>query len=187
MTGRRVAALLFAQILAYPAFAADQKPAAAPTPPPVSAEPQTTTASYGDWVLRCQRVGDAAAKICEIGLTVQGGQGQQQTTVAEVAIGRAAKADPYRLIMHLPANIALPSLVKFATGEKDARPQEMPWRRCIPSGCFADMTLSDAQLKVLHGQNEPGWVEFVDSAGRAVKFPISFRGLPQAMDALAKE
>jgi invasion protein IalB len=186
MIARRAAALLIAQTLVFPALA--QAPAPAPKPAaPVGAEPQTTTATYGDWVLRCQRVGDTANKICELSLTIQGGQGQQQTPVAEIALGRAGKTDPFRMIAHLPTNISLPSVVKFAAGEKDAHPQEMTWRRCVPAGCFADLTLTDAQWKGLHGQTEPGSVEFTDSAGRAVKFPISFRGLPQAMDALAKE
>ncbi len=45
---RRIAAVLFASPLPSPALAEDPKPAAAPS---VGAEPQTTTASYGDWTL----------------------------------------------------------------------------------------------------------------------------------------
>jgi invasion protein IalB len=92
-----------------------------------------------------------------------------------------------RVTAHLPINILLPSVVKFASGEKDARPSELPWRRCIPTGCFADAPLSDTQWKALRGQTENGSLEFIDSINRPVKLPISFRGFVQAADALAKE
>jgi invasion protein IalB len=185
MIGRRVAVALLAQILSLPALAqpTEQKPA----PAPVSAEPQTTTASFGDWTLRCQRVGEPekAVKLCEIVLTIQGGQ--QQQAIAEVAMGRVSKTEPVHLTAHLPINISLPSTVKFSLGEKDAHPQELNWRRCAPVGCFADAALTEAQWKALRGQSDPGSIEFTDSVGRPVKLPVSSRGLPQAIDALAKE
>jgi invasion protein IalB len=181
----RTAAVLFAAIL-FPvvASAAEQKP----TEPPISSEPRVTTASYGDWLLRCQRVGETekAVRICEVVLTIQGGA-QQQAPIAELAFGRLSKADPYRITAHLPTNIALPSVVKFSFGEKDPRQQDLVWRSCAPVGCFADGALSEMQWRALHGLTEPGSLEFTDSVGRSVKLPVSFRGLPQAMDALAKE
>ena len=181
---RRIAAVLFASLLASPALAEDPKPAAAP---PVGAEPQTTTASYGDWTLRCQRLADPAApsKLCEISMTIQAGQ--QPAPIAQIAMGRLAKTDPYHLTAHVPTNISLPSVVKFSTGDKDAHSQELAWRRCAPAGCFANSTLTDVQWKGLHGQTDAGSLEFIDAVGRPVKLPVSFRGLAQAMDALIKE
>jgi len=185
MIRRFVAAALFAPILAFPilALAAEQKP----PEEPVSSEPRATTASYGDWTLRCQRVGETekAVRICELVLTIQAGQ--QQSPIAELAMGRLSKADPYRVTAHLPTNIKLPGVVKFSLGEKDPRTQELAWRSCAPVGCFADAQLSEAQWKSLHAQAEPGSLEYTDAAGRPVKLPVSFRGLPQAIDALAKE
>jgi len=181
----RMSRLFFALLLtslAAPAFAEDK-------PAPVSVDPATTTASYGDWLLRCQRVGEAdkAQKICEIIQTVQAGQPGQQQPIAQFAFGRVNKAEPWRVTAHLPNNIALPSVAKFLTGEKDAKPTELSWRRCIPNGCFADAALSEAQWKILRAQTENGSLEFSDALGRAVKLPISFRGFAQATDALGKE
>ncbi len=182
---RRFAAALFAPILLFPTLApaAEQKEAE----PPVSSEPRTTTASYGDWILRCQRVGETekAVRICELVLTIQAGQ--QPSPIAELAMGRLSKADPYRVTAHLPTNIKLPSMVKFSLGEKDPRPQELAWRSCAPVGCFADAQFSEAQWNSLHGLTEPGALEYTDAVGRPVKLPVSFRGLAQAMDALARE
>ena len=183
---RLTAAALFAALL-FPvvASAVEQKPAE----PPVSSQPRVTTASYGDWLLRCQRVGETekAVRICEVVLTIQAGAQQQQAPVAELAFGRLSKADPYRVTAHLPTNIALPSVVKFAFGDKDPREQDLAWRSCAPVGCFADGAFSDLQWRTLHGLTEPGSLEFTDAVGRPVKLPVSFRGLAQAMDALAKE
>ena len=184
MFGRSVAAIFAALLFPVLASAAEQKPAE----PPVSAEPRVTTASYGDWLLRCQRVGETekAVRICEVVLTIQSGV-PQQAPVAELALGRLSKADPYRVTAHLPTNIALPSAVRFSFGEKDPRQQELAWRSCAPVGCFADGAISETQWRALHGLTDPGSLEFTDSVGRPVKIPVSFRGLAQAMDALAKE
>jgi invasion protein IalB len=186
MIRRFAAAAVFAPMLVFSAMAqtAEQKPAEAP----VSSQPRTTTASYGDWLLRCQRVGETekAVHICEVVLTIQNAQAQQ-APIAELAFGRLSKTDPYRITAHLPTNIALPSVVKFSLGAKDPHTEELAWRSCAPVGCFADAQLSEAQWKALHGQIEPGSLEFTDSAGRPVKLPVSFRGLAQAMDALGKD
>ncbi|WP_271023478.1 hypothetical protein [Rhizobium sp. RCAM05973] len=73
----------------------DSPAAAAPasSAAPVSSEPNTTTASFGDWTLRCQRVGEAgkATRVCEVAqaMQVQG----QTAPVAQIAIGRLSPAN----------------------------------------------------------------------------------------------
>jgi invasion protein IalB len=178
-------ALAMSSVALAPAFAQEQKPA----PAPVSSDPTTTTAAFADWTLRCQRLGegDKATKICEVVQTTQSGQGQQQQPIAQLAFGRISKTDPWRATAHLPNNISLPSSVKLSLSDKDPKPSELTWRRCAPIGCFADAALSEAQWKALRAQTENGSMEFVDSVGRPVKLPVSFRGFAQASDALAKE
>jgi invasion protein IalB len=176
-------ALVFGALALAPAFAQDGKPA------PVSPEPGESTATYGDWILRCQRIGEAgkAVKICEIVQTVQGGQEGHRQPVAQLAFGRLKLTDPWRVTAHLPSNILLPGMVKFALGDNDPQPMELPWRRCIPQGCFADAALGDAQWKALLARGENGSLEFTDGLARPAKLPISFRGFAQAGEALAKE
>ena len=154
---------------------------------PVSEEPAATTASFGDWVMRCQRTGegDKATRICETAQTVQV-QGQT-APVAEIGIGRLTAGEPMRLTVILPPNIALPSNVHAATDEKDDQGVDLAWRRCLAGGCVADAKLEPDTIKAWRGRAGAGKLSYKDAAGRVVAIAFSFRGLAQSLDALAKE
>lgn len=163
---------------------------AATTPPakpsPVPTEPGSTTASFGDWVLRCQRGGgDRPVRICEAAQTMQV-QGQAQP-IAQIAIGRVSAGEPLQVTAILPPNVALPGSVRVLTDEKDTAGFELAWRRCLPGGCVADAGMREDVLRRWRGAKEPGRITFKNAAGQDVAIPLSFRGLPQALDALAKE
>jgi invasion protein IalB len=168
-----------------PAVAA-QAPAAAPAPEPVSSDPQSTTAAYGDWVVRCQRIGQGAASqhVCEAAeiIQTQGAQGP----IAQIAIGRVTAADPLRLTLVLPPNVSFPSTPRMSAEEKDPHPLDLNWRKCLPGGCFADIEFKDDVLQRWRAMNGQGAISFKDSAGRDISVPFSFRGLGPALDALAK-
>jgi invasion protein IalB len=84
--------------------------------PPVSADPQTTSASYGDWVLLCQRAQDGARRTCELGQSVQV-QGQPGP-IARLAIAKATTG--LRALLILPTNVTLTTPAAIAQGDKDA-------------------------------------------------------------------
>jgi invasion protein IalB len=153
---------------------------------PVSADPQATTANYGDWVVRCQRMGDGAAakRVCEVAETIQtpGAQGP----IAQIAIGRLAAADPLRLTVVLPPNVSFPSSPRMVLDDKDPHAIDLNWRRCLPGGCFSDTEMKDDVLQFWRAQSGHGSIKFRDGAGRDLSVPFSFRGLAQALDALAK-
>lgn len=161
--------------------------AAVPAAQQVSAEPSSTTASFGDWVLRCQRVSDEAksARVCEVAQILQS-QGQQ-APIAQVALGRVGNGEPLRVTAVMPVSVSFPSAVQIAIGEKDAKPLELSWRRCLPTGCFADAALGDDVVRQWRKAGEPGRIVFKDAAGRDLALPLSVRGLDQAVEALAKE
>jgi len=163
-------------------------PAAAPAPAaPISPEPSSTTASFGDWTLRCQRIADAGKtmRICEVAQVLQA-RGQQ-APIAQIALGRLANGEPVRVTAVMPVSVTFPSSVQITMGEKDAKPLELPWRRCLPTGCFAETAPGDDVLKQWRKASEPGRILFRDAAGRDLALPLSARGLDQALDALAKE
>ena len=177
-----------------PATSAPAAPAAAPQPPakppePVSSLPQATTASFGDWVLRCRRPdgGPDLATTCEVAQTLQV---QGQGPIAEIAFGRPPAKDggkeAMRLVVVVPNNVTFPGVVTMSIDDKDARPVELTYRRCLPAGCFADAEASNDVLARWRPQGERGRIMFKDGASRDVALPFSFRGLSQALDAMAK-
>jgi len=174
---------------AQPAASKPASPPAAALAPaaPISPEPSSTTASFGDWTLRCQRIADAGKtmRICEVAQVLQA-QGQQ-APIAQIALGRLANGEPVRVTAVMPVSVTFPSSVQIAMGEKDAKPLELPWRRCLPTGCFAETAPGDDVLKQWRKASEPGRILFRDAAGRDLALPLSARGLDQALDALAKE
>lgn len=178
---RIVAVLVLGSCVAQ-AQPAGTKPVARP---PVSAEPNMTTASFGDWVLRCQKLPqNAAGRVCEVAQTMQV-QGQN-APVAQFAIGRASKSEPLRATAVVPPSVSFPSNVQVAL-DKDASPLELDWRRCLPGACFADLVVKEDQLKRWRTATETGRLIFKDASSREVAIPLSFQGLGPALDALAKE
>ncbi len=180
MTGAAVVPVLAQNAKPAPAKPAPSAPAASAS---VSAVPQQTTASFGDWTLRCAHPSDAA-ELCEVVQSIS----NQERPVAQIALGRPAKGQQLHLTILVPTNISLTgNPVLSTTHEGDPPVLDMTWRRCLPGGCFADASLSDAILQRLRTSTEPARVTFPDAAGRNMILPFSPRGLPQALDALAKE
>jgi invasion protein IalB len=180
-------ALLSSLALAGPAFAQAQRPAppapAAPAAGGVS-QPDNTTATYGDWVLRCQQ-GVGTTRVCEIVQTVE--QQGQRGPVALVAVGRPVKGEPYKLVVQVPPNLTLGNNagVRVSGGEKED--VLALFQRCTPAGCFGEANLSDEAFKRWRGLSEAGQLRYQDAAKREVTLPISFRGFTAATDALVRE
>ena len=153
----------------------------------VDATPTNTSASFGDWVLRCQRIGNGAETqhVCEVAQQIRAQD--QQNTVAELAIGHLKKADALRLTVVLPVNVTLANPPSFSTDGRAVEPLDLGWRKCMPGGCIADALLTDEVLHRWKTQANAGRMTWTDGAGRDLAIGLSFRGLSQALDALSKE
>ncbi len=174
-----------------PGWAASDKPKPSPDAAPkkeepVSGEPQLTTASFGDWVERCQRLAGAGdvRRVCEVALTVTATNNGQNAPLAEIAIGRVKKSEPLKLTLVLPVNVSFPSAPKLSLEGQDAI--DLTWRQCVPAGCFAEASFGTDQQSALRDAKSAK-VESKAAGGQPFNFAISLRGLPQALDALAKE
>jgi invasion protein IalB len=180
-----------------PARAAEQAPALAkPTAPvsatdatrsaPVGAEPEATTATYGDWLLRCQRIATAGAtqRVCDVTQTVQA-QGQQNPLL-QLSFGQPIPKEPMKLTIYAPVNVSFPSVARLAIDEKDVQQAELVWRRCQPEGCVADVEIKDELLKRWRAQVGRGVIKIMGAVGSEITIPFSFRGLGQALDALLR-
>jgi invasion protein IalB len=157
------------------------------TAPSVATTPSRTTASFGDWTLRCDRNPDATPprRSCELGFAVQ--NPGEQNALAQIAVGRLASAEPLRFTAMLPPNVTLPAGPKLFIDGKEPASVDLTWVRCLPGGCFATADVSDDLLRKLRSSATPGRFEYRDAANREVKLPVSFRGFGEAFDALGKE
>lgn len=166
-----------------------QTPPAKPAqpPPPVSSEPQSTTASYGAWILRCthHKNGNIDLQICEIdqAMVPQG----RQNPIAQIAIAELTPKAEWHITAVVPTNITFDNAPKIAAQDKDPA-TELVWKRCLPGGCFAEGTLKEETLHRWRGvTGDTGRLYFTDAFGHHYAIQFSYRGFSQALDALAKE
>ena len=157
----------------------------AQAPAPVAPEPSVTTATYGDWTLRCARdPGDAKNTICEVTqtLVIQG----QSAPVAQIAIGRLAPKAPLRLTIIVPVNIAFERAPQLQVEEQANSAAPLGWRRCTQGGCVADSEVKTETLTLWRNAAKQGQLMFRNAGNQDVALPFSFRGLAQALDQLQK-
>nr|WP_319515203.1 invasion associated locus B family protein [uncultured Cohaesibacter sp.] len=148
-----------------------------------------TTATYGNWVLRCvspQSTDGKTAKMCEIIQTVQ----VKGKPVAQVAIGRRPKETDLTLTAVLPVNIAIPGNVVLADiAEAKATPVpflKLNWTQCLQVGCYADAKLDATSLQKIRAGTAAALI-FDDAARRHAEVPLSWLGADMALVALDKE
>jgi invasion protein IalB len=145
--------------------------------------PQRTTATYEDWTVQCElHAGSPPQKLCEM---VQVGQAQGQT-VSRIALGHAAKNEPFKIVIQLPINLWLPAGVRIQSDDKDPG-LAATFKRCVPAGCFADIDIKDDTVKRFRALTESGKITFKNANQQDVVLPLSFKGFAQAFDALSKE
>jgi invasion protein IalB len=187
----RACALLLGIVpIAAGAQTAKETPKETPKPPVISpaavpSTPERTTASFGDWMMRCEGAVAPARRTCEVAqvITLQ----SQTSPIAQVAIGRQAPNESKRLTLVLPPNIAILTKPQVSIAKAGATPTDLIWQRCTPGACFAAAPVSDDAIGTFSAQTEPGRIVFKDAADREAALPLSFRGLTQALAALAKE
>lgn len=188
---------VFLTALAILVGSASAAPAQQPPPPAAKADktetprtipstPSSTTATYGDWVLRCFRIEDATAgRLCEV-VQVLRSQGQSGA-VAQIAFGRVPKGRGLRMTVVLPHDVSFPSVVRVIVGDGEASLFDLAWRHCLPSGCLADAEVPAASLERLRTAGVAAGLVVTTAAGKAVRLPVSLSGLSQALDAAGKE
>jgi invasion protein IalB len=161
------------------------QPGSASPPPPSSAAPSAaaprpdrTTASYGDWILRCELQASAGGRRCEIAHTVTDQRGQ---TLALLVARRAAPTGPVLLTAQVGTNVTVTEPLRLSVDEQAG--VTLPFRRCVARGCFAESQLSDAELGAL-SRGEAARMEFRDADGQAVGLSASLRGLAPSLEAL---
>jgi invasion protein IalB len=149
--------------------------------------PQSTTATYGDWVVQCQtQAGPPPQKLCDMAQVAQAQVQGRTVPFSRIGIVRPAKGEPIRFIVQVPVNVSFTTNVRIQTA--DADPGIIaPFARCLPSGCFADFDLKEEMLRKFRAAAAGGKLTFADAGGHEISAPVSFSGFAQALDALMKE
>jgi invasion protein IalB len=143
---------------------------------------QSTTATYNDWVVRCEK-GDQG-NVCEMTQTTQLKDTSQ--LVSLIAVG-APKADgSAKVVFQLPVNVWLQAGVTLASSDGQTAIVSN-FTRCLPAGCFAETDINQTVLKKLRAMKDQGSLRFKDGNQKDVTIPVSFKGFTQANDAMAKE
>jgi invasion protein IalB len=191
----KLLALSAVAVLLFSGIATAQQPNPSRTSPPAAAAPQgappqievpqSTTATYANWVVQCQSVaGPPPKKVCDMAQVTQA-QGSS-APFSRVAVAQPVKGQVGKLIVLLPVNVSFAANVRIQTGDADPG-IAAPFARCIPGGCIAEFDLKDDVLKKFRASSAAGKLTFSDAGGHDVSVPISFNGFAQAFDALARE
>ncbi|OYX14922.1 MAG: hypothetical protein B7Z15_02285 [Rhizobiales bacterium 32-66-8] len=156
-------------------------------PPPAGetdSSPSRTSATYDDWVVRCERnEGTGGAKVCEVAQTLQIGSGQQAVT-AQVVFGKLKADAPLRLVLQIPVGAWLPAGAQLTIGD-NAKPIATTYKFCIRA-CIADVDLSAADAAALVKATGAGSLAFQDRNQTPIKLNISLNGLAAALAAREK-
>jgi invasion protein IalB len=162
--------------------------AAQQTAPPAGAptsSPQQTSATYDDWIVRCEsRAGPPSHKACEM---VQFTQLKGQPGVlTQIAIGKPIKGQPIHVAIQVPTSVWLPTGVRFQSSDKDEGILAS-FKYCVPAACFGLIDIKDDVIRKWRAASEPGKLVFKDANQRDVALPVSFKGFVAAYEALLKE
>jgi len=165
-----------------------QRPAA-PRPPVVrpsagTETPQSTSATYDDWVVQCQmQVGTPPKKICVMEQVTQ--VKGKNVPFSRLMITQPLKGDLLKLVVLVPVNVSLAAKVRLQRTASDVD-MAVAFSRCVPIGCFADFEINDELLKKLRAVSGAGKLTFADAGGHDVVIPVSFKGFGAALDAMMR-
>ncbi len=146
--------------------------------------PDATTETFGDWTVVCTSPPAATSeRLCEVGITMS--LRGQTAPVARIAFGRQAKDKPMRIVALVPPNVSIAPGVTISPDP--GKPGTMlVYKTCLPGGCVADADLAKDSIASFRNRPKPGQIAFNDASGKPVTLELSFKGLDQALDALAK-
>jgi invasion protein IalB len=159
------------------------RPQPAPAPAPPAQGPQRTSATYGDWVVRCEIAEGQTQKTCDM---EQLAQMQGQTSpISRIAIPLPVKGQEAKLIIQLPVNVSFAGGVKIEVDAKDHL--AVPFTRCVPAGCLAETALKEDEMRRFRAETQAGKIVYKNAADQPVTIPLSFKGFGQAYDALIRQ
>ena len=89
-----------------------------------------------------------------------------------------------KLVVLIPVNVTIAPGVELSA-EAGASPVKMPIKTCIQAACFAETLMTEDEVKAFRGRAQPGKLVFSDPGENQVSVEVSFKGLDEALAALA--
>lgn len=147
--------------------------------------PQSTTATYADWVVQCvTRTGTPPEKLCDMAQVTQL-QGKN-VPFSRISVERPVREQPVKFVVQVPVNASFATPVRVQMSDADPG-VTVPFARCIPGGCFAEFDFKEDVLRKFRSASGVGKLSFADAGGHDVSVPLSFNGFAQAFEALLKD
>ncbi|HVY19752.1 MAG TPA: invasion associated locus B family protein [Bauldia sp.] len=147
--------------------------------------PQTTTATYDTWQVRCQ-LGKTAdgkdTKVCEVAQVVQI-QGQAQPLL-QIAVGRQAPGAAMKFVVQTPIGAWLAKAPQILVDDKSP-PIATSFKRCLPQACYAEVDFTtDLESTFASKGDTQGAIVFQMDEGKDIRVPMSFKGFSDAYAAM---
>lgn len=142
-----------------------------------SALPVQTTATFGDWTVRCRKVSKKNDTLCEMIQVVPAKN--KKGAIANLAVGRLPGDERIRLVIQLPIGVHLPSDVAMKIGDEAIA--QAKFQSCYSSFCLARAELDVTALKRMKGARSMT-VSFKDRAEQDASISVSLSGFTAAHD-----
>jgi invasion protein IalB len=142
--------------------------------------PDRTTATHGDWVLRCE-FANASERGCELTHSIQDARGQ---LLALLTARRGTPEGQLTFTAQVGANTSVAEPARFVIEDQAAL--SLAFRRCMPRGCFATVQLAENEAFALGRRNDAAKLEYRDADGTPISIPVSLRGLTSSLEALKR-
>ncbi|MFT6658211.1 MAG: invasion protein IalB [Maritalea sp.] len=134
---------------------------------------------HGDWELTCENPPGAKFEQCALVQIVS--DDSQSGLKLNIYVIKTADAKYTLLRVWAPLGVLLTKDLGVKIGEQEM--VWMPWVRCLPSGCVAEVALDDASLEQLRSNKSALFVIF-KTPEEGIGIPISLVGLGEGYDTL---
>lgn len=158
-----------------------------------SAEPSSTSATYGNWTVSCVQTADQ--KVCQMvtKLNLKAADGQLRPLL-EIAIGQPPSGGDLRIVLQVPMDVSLREAVVVSIDAEGADPEVSPkpqkdlisasYFACVPTGCIADAVLDGASLTSLQGAATMTTSFTALNGAKKISVPVPLDGFGDAWAAL---
>jgi invasion protein IalB len=107
---------------------------------------------------------------------------QRGQTLAQMVARRVVPGGPINFSVQVGANAIVAQPLRLVVDSQALL--TLPFRRCLPRGCFAESQFGETELSSLLRSPEPARLEFADGEGQPVAIPASLRGLAGSLEAM---